>query len=76
MRCVCCVVGVCVVCVIECAMVYGLLLLTVCARVDSKQTNMFVCFVWDLSCVVAFDVRVAALCACLGLVFYVFVRCL
>ena len=41
---------VCLVCVIECAVVYGVLLVTLCARVDLKQPNVFVCVVWALSC--------------------------
>ena len=31
-------------------MVYGSLLLTVCARVDLKYTSVPVCFVWGLIC--------------------------
>ena len=53
-----------------------MLLLTVCARVDLKVTNVFV-FVWDLICGVAWFVCLfALLCVCVGLVFNVFVRCL
>ena len=35
---------------IECAVVYGLLLLTACSRVDLTSPNVFVCFVWALMC--------------------------
>ena len=64
-----CVVFFCVCgsCVIECAMVYGVLLLTVCAHVDLKQTSVSVRFVWDLMCDV---VRVFVVC----LRCFVFVR--
>ena len=66
----------CGVCVIECAVVYGMLLVTVCARVDLKQPNVFLWFVWALSCDDVCFCFVALPCVCVGLVFDVFVRCL
>ena len=78
--CVLCCWCLCGVCVIECAMVYGLLLLTVCARVDLKCTSVFVSVVWDLMCDVVWFVclflHVPLICVCVGLVFNVSVRCL
>ena len=48
-----CVLRVCVLCglcVIECAMVYVVLLLTGCAHVGVKETIVFVRCVWDVIC--------------------------
>ena len=56
----------CGFCVIDGAMVYGALLLPVCARVDLKQTSVFVCSVWGSSCDFVWFVYCfcAALCLC------------
>ena len=47
-------------------MVYGLLLLTVCARVDLKYTSVFVGFVRDLLCDVVPSVCFVCVALCLG----------
>ena len=53
-----CVVLLCLcgLCVIECAMVYGVLLLTGCAHVDVKETIVFVRCVWGVICEVVWFV--------------------
>ena len=63
MLCGCCVVGVCVVRVIECAMVYGLLLLTVWCTCG-LNINKCVCLVLGLTCDVVWQSCSSALCLC------------